>query len=95
MDMDELLSYDEYHYERIYKFVAKKGIQNVDIADLDKIIERYGHHILAIVDFFQLYNIVSANASNRLVKKWSQITGYSTIVVTIATVLNLIVFMNQ
>jgi hypothetical protein len=92
MTLDEVLSYDVYHYERIHKFVAQTGIQNVTVADLDKIIARYGHEILGIVDFFQLYNIVSSNESNRVMKRWTQLSGVCTVVVTVATIVNLIVF---
>lgn len=93
MDIEQLLSYDAYHYSRIHAFVAAKGLSNVTVTDLDRIVGKYGHEVMGIVDFFQLYSIVSTNDANRVMKRWSLITGVCTIVVTVATVLNLVLFL--
>lgn len=92
MTLEELLSHKEYHYSRIHQFVAVKGIHNVTTEDLNKIIDKYGHDVLGIVDFFNLYNIVSTNEANQTMRKWTVTTGVLTIVVTVATVINLILF---
>lgn len=94
MTLEELLSYNEYDYNKIHKFVVTKGLQNVTTDDLDKIVNTYGKDVLGIVDFFNLYNIVSTNDANKTMKKWTITTGVLTIIVTIATVLNLILFVS-
>jgi benzoyl-CoA reductase/2-hydroxyglutaryl-CoA dehydratase subunit BcrC/BadD/HgdB len=92
MTLEELLSYDHYDYNKIHEFVATKGLNNVDVEDLDKIVKKYGKDVLRIVDFFNLYNIVSTNDANKTMKKWTIRTGIMTLIVTIATIVNLILF---
>ncbi|PGE66895.1 hypothetical protein [Bacillus toyonensis] len=92
MTLEELLSYNEYDYNKIHNFVVTKGLQNVTPDDLDKIVKKYGKEVLGIVDFFNLYSIVSSNYANKTMKKWTICTGIMTIIVTIATIINLILF---
>lgn len=92
MNLEELLKLDRCTYGAIHDYVVQTGIANISIQDLDKIIKRFGSDVFIIEGFYNLYSMVSANESNNTIRKWTITTGIMTVIVTIATVINLFLY---
>lgn len=93
MKFEELLEKEYYdlHYKDIQHFIVVKGLKNVTVDEMEKMIEHFGDRVLDINGFVELYNVVSANRTNKTMRNWTVGIGLMTFVMTILTLINLFI----
>lgn len=92
MELKEFLKIERPSYQDFLAYVTHQGIENIKTDDLNKIIQKTKGDILNFANFDFIYNIVSSNESNKVITKWTITTGVLTIIVTVATIVNLFLF---
>lgn len=87
MKLEELLDIEtlKLNSTHIENYIDKKGLGKVKKKELDKIIERHGIRVLHFTNFSSVYEIISADDTNRTMKMWTQAMGIMTFMILIMT----------
>lgn len=90
------LNKEQFSFRDFGNFVKDSGgLSKVKKEDMDALIDHYGFDIVGIVQFPETYEMVAANESNDVMKKWTITTGVLTLIVTVATIVNLVLFIQS
>lgn len=94
MSIDDLLKKEPYdiNYEDWKSYIASQSIDDITPKDLNKLLIHTQGRILLMEEYSFIYSIASAKESNETMKFWARVTGVLTIVVTLATLVNLYLY---
>lgn len=77
-----------YTPEEFKNYVESRGLKNIKVKDLNKIIDTYGMNILYLANFNEIYKLVSERESNRTMNRLTWWIALMTLISTICAIIS-------
>lgn len=94
MNVEELINKEIISPMDIIQLIESENINNLTTKDLDKLIEKTKGEVIRYDVFPFVYDVISTKESNKTLIRWTITTGVLTVIVTIATLVNLYLFIS-